>query len=184
MPLSAEEFGKLALEQIDTLARVAASLTGNRAEAEDLVQETYLRALRARTQFEPRGDQGLRPWLLRILHNTHLTRATRARRQPVATDPETLEGHAGEGANAAFPAIPHELDDTVRAAVAELPPDLRSALTLWAVEELSYKEMATVLDIPIGTVMSRMHRARQALAAKLRQRAPEMLGDTAARYDR
>jgi RNA polymerase sigma-70 factor (ECF subfamily) len=184
MSPSAEEFGKLALEQLDTLARVAASLTGNRAEADDLVQETYLRALRAREQFELRGDMGIRPWLLRILHNTHRTRAARGRRQPVATDPDKLDASGGGGGGGApFPAIPHDLDDTVGAAMDELPADLRSALILWAVEELSYKDMATVLDIPIGTVMSRMYRARQALAAKLRQRAPELLGDAAARYE-
>jgi RNA polymerase sigma-70 factor (ECF subfamily) len=182
MSPSADEFGKLALEQLDTLARVAASLTGNRAEADDLVQETYLRALRAREQFELRGDMGVRPWLLRILHNTHRTRAARGRRQPVATDPDKLDDFGG-GGGAPFPAMPHDLDDTVRAAIDELPADLRSALILWAVEELSYKDMATVLDIPIGTVMSRMYRARQALAARLRQRAPELLGDAAARYE-
>jgi RNA polymerase sigma-70 factor (ECF subfamily) len=179
MTLSADEFGRQALEQLDALARVAGSLTSNRAEADDLVQETYLRALRAREQFEPR-EHGIRPWLLRIMHNTHITRVTRAKRQPVATDPGDLEmrnGYAG-----AFPPIPPELDNTVRITLAELAPELRSALTLWAVEELSYKEMAEVLDVPVGTVMSRLYRARHALAGKLRERAPEMLGGSAARY--
>lgn len=179
MTLSADEFGRLALEQIDALSRVAAGLTGDRAEADDLVQETYLRALRGREQFEPRAH-GLRPWLLRIMHNVHITRATRAKRQPVATDPGELE--AGSGYAASFPAIPPELDDTVRRAMAELAPELRSALTFWAVEELSYKEMAEVLAVPVGTVMSRLYRARHALAAKLRERAPEMLGGSTARY--
>src|SRR3954471_16148024 len=167
MTLSADEFGRQALEQLDALARVAVSLTNNRAEADDLVQETYLRALRAREQFEPR-EHGVRPWLLRIMHNIHITRLTRAKRQPVATDPLDLEVR-----NAAFPPVPPELDDTVRVSLAELAPELRSALTLWAVEELSYKEMAEVLDVPVGTVMSRLYRARHALAAKLRERAPE-----------
>jgi RNA polymerase sigma-70 factor (ECF subfamily) len=179
MTLSADEFGRQALEQLDALARVAAGLTNNRAEADDLVQETYLRALRAREQFEPR-EHGVRPWLLRIMHNIHITRVTRAKRQPVATDPGELELRNGYAA--AFPPIPPELDDTVRITLAELAPELRSALTLWAVEELSYKEMAEVLDIPVGTVMSRLYRARHALAGKLRERAPEMLGGSAARY--
>jgi RNA polymerase sigma-70 factor, ECF subfamily len=179
MRLSADEFGRQVLEQIDTLARVAASLTNDRAEADDLVQETYLRALRAREQFEPR-QHGVRPWLLRIMHNVHITRVTRAKRQPVATDPVDLELRNSYGA--AFPPIPPELDDTVRVSLAELAPELRSALTLWAVEELSYKEMAEVLDIPVGTIMSRLYRARHALAAKLRERAPELLGGSAARY--
>jgi RNA polymerase sigma-70 factor (ECF subfamily) len=178
MEIPADEFGRLALEQIDTLARVAAHLTGNRAEADDLVQETYLRALRGRVQFQPR-EHGLRPWLLRIMHNAHVTRRTRARKQPVATDPVKLERN---GLHAPFPAVPPELDDTVRMALAEMPAELQSALTLWAVEELTYREMAEILDIPIGTVMSRLYRARQVLAGKLRERAPEMLSGTAGRY--
>jgi RNA polymerase sigma-70 factor (ECF subfamily) len=179
MALTAEQFGLLALEQLDTLVRVAVSLTANRTEADDLVQETYLRALRARTQFEDR-DFGLRPWLLRIMHNAHLTRVARAKKRPTVTDPVNLDMQSPSTTR--FPAIPPELDDTVRAALADLPPDLRSALTLWAVEELSYREMADVLDIPIGTVMSRLHRARNALAAKLRERSPELLKGTAYRY--
>jgi len=178
MPLTAEEFGKQALAQIDALARVAASLARSRAEADDLVQETYVRALRARDQFEPRAH-GLRPWLLRIMHNVHVTRVTRAKREPAATDPATLDHHQGGDT---FPSIPAELDDTVRAALSDLPNDLRSALNLWAVEELSYKEMAEVLEIPIGTVMSRLHRARNALAVKLRERSPELVKGMADRY--
>jgi RNA polymerase sigma-70 factor (ECF subfamily) len=178
MPLTAEEFGKQALAQIDALARVAASLARSRAEADDLVQETYLRALRAREQFEPR-EHGLRPWLLRIMHNVYVTRVTRGKRQPMATDPSALDDHHGAEA---FPSIPAELDDTVRAALSELPADLRTALDLWAVEDLSYKEMAEVLDIPVGTVMSRLHRARNALAAKLRERSPELVKGMADRY--
>jgi RNA polymerase sigma-70 factor (ECF subfamily) len=178
MVIPADEFGRLALEQIDTLARVAMSLTDDRAEADDLVQETYLRALRGRAQFQPR-EHGLTPWLLRIMHNTHLTYRVRAKKQPVATDPVKLDQNS---LHAPFPAIPPELDDTVRLALAEMPTELRSALTLWAVDELSYKEMAEILEIPIGTVMSRLYRARQVLAGKLRERAPEMLSDAAGRY--
>jgi RNA polymerase sigma-70 factor (ECF subfamily) len=179
MGLSADEFGRLALEQLDTLSRVAASLARNRAEADDLVQETYLRALRAREQFQQR-EHGLRPWLLRIMHNTHLTRVGRSRRQPVATDPAQLEAQGEAGAR--FPAVGPEHEDTVRRALAELPPELGSSLVLWAVEELTYKEIADVLEIPIGTVMSRLHRARRVLAAKLRERSPEVLKGAGERY--
>jgi DNA-directed RNA polymerase specialized sigma24 family protein len=91
-----------------------------------------------------------------------------------------LEAQSDHGA--AFGAIPPEHDDTVRAAVAEMPDDLRLALTLWAVEELSYKEMAEVMDVPIGTVMSRLYRARHVLAGKLRERAPEVMRGAADRY--
>lgn len=180
MALPADEFAKLALEQLDALARVAASLTRDRASADDLVQETYLRALRARKQYQPR-EHGLRPWLLRIMHNAHVTRVTRDKKQPAATDPVHLDDHGG-GADSRFPAIPAELDDTVRGALAELSDDLRAALTLWAMDDLSYKEMADVLDVPIGTVMSRLYRARHALAAKLRERAPDILKGAGGHY--
>src|SRR3954454_13680680 len=102
MALTAEQFGQLALEQLDTLVRVAVSLTANRTEADDLVQETYLRALGARTQFEER-EYGLRPWLLRIMHNTHLTRVARAKKRPTATDPVNLDMQTP--ATIGFPAI-------------------------------------------------------------------------------
>src|ERR1051326_3270583 len=95
MILSAEEFGRLAIQEIDALARFAGSLTRNPAEADDLVQETYLRALRARESFEFR-EHGLRPWLLRILHNTFLTRVTQSKRQPAVVDIEDLQLPAQE----------------------------------------------------------------------------------------
>jgi len=176
MSLSADEFGKLAINEIDSLARFAASLTSNPAEADDLVQETYLRALRARDTFEIR-EHGLRPWLMRIMHNVFLTRTARAKRQPTLTDPEELA--AQSPADESFPILPAEMDGRLRAALDELSEDLRTALMLWAVEDLSYKEIAAVLEVPIGTVMSRLHRARHALARKLRESAPEMTWSTA-----
>ena len=176
MSLSADEFGKLAINEIDSLARFAASLTSNPAEADDLVQETYLRALRARETFELR-DHGLRPWLMRIMHNVFLTRTARAKRQPMPTDPEELAAQSPP--DESFPVLPAEMDGTIKQALDELSEDLRSALMLWAVEDLSYKEIASVLDVPIGTVMSRLHRARHALARKLKETAPEMAWTTA-----
>jgi RNA polymerase sigma-70 factor (ECF subfamily) len=163
MNLSHDDFSALALAELDAVDRVARSLTRNSAEADDLVQETYLRALRAREQFQLKS-WGIRPWLLRILHNTYVNRAKRERRGPMAMESEVLESAAISPPPAPPPAPPGSFDDDeLKAAMDQLSPDLRTILILWAVDELSYKEMADVLDVPIGTVMSRIHRARQRL---------------------
>jgi RNA polymerase sigma-70 factor (ECF subfamily) len=182
MKLPPEQFEKLALEQMDTLYRVAGRLTHDPERAGDLVQETYLRAFRSRDAFELQ-EHGIRPWLLRIMRNLHLSKADRDRRQPVAVDGETLDamnasaprpGDAAatgdlESAGPA-PAVPldwEQLDERLKAALENLQEEYQMVLLLWAVEDLSYKEIADVLDIPIGTVMSRLHRARQKLSTQL-----------------
>jgi RNA polymerase sigma-70 factor (ECF subfamily) len=163
MKTTREEFSSLALAELDAVDRVARSLTRDSAEADDLVQETYLRALRAQDQFQLK-EFGIRPWLLRILHNTHLNRVKRERRRPMAVEAEVLETAAVSPPPPPPPAAPGSIDDEELAqAMNQLPPDLRTILMLWAVDELSYKEMAEVLEVPIGTVMSRIHRARQRL---------------------
>jgi RNA polymerase sigma-70 factor (ECF subfamily) len=166
MTLSKEEFIRLALEQIDAVDRIAMSLARDRAEADDLVQETYLNALRAGSNFQLQSF-GLRPWLLRILHNLFFNRRKRDRLAPKSLEPEVLE-------TAAQPEpAPREwgdggLDDSrLQRALEALPGDLRSILLLWAVDELSYREIADVVGIPLGTVMSRLYRARQRIAALL-----------------
>jgi RNA polymerase sigma-70 factor (ECF subfamily) len=159
MKLSHDEFVRLAMQEIDAVDRCARSLTRNAAEADDLVQETYLRALRAQATFSLH-EFGMRPWLLRIAHNTHLNRVQREQRQPRAMETHTLEATAQP---AIVPIPPYDgqfQDDELNRVMDALPPDLRTVLILWAVDELSYKEMAHVLEIPIGTVMSRIHRAR------------------------
>ncbi len=160
------EFEKLALEHIDMVDRVARTLTRNSAEADDLVQETYLRALQAWSSFDLRSF-GIRPWLLRILHNIHITRSTREAKQPKAVEAEQLQAFPEPGEAAASRWEPTEQLDK---ALDRLPVELRTALTLWAVEELSYQEIAEAVGVPIGTVMSRLHRARQ----RLRQDLPEI----------
>lgn len=188
MKLSAEQFEKLALEQMDTLYRVAGRLTRDPDRAADLVQETYLRAFRSRDAFDLQ-EHGIRPWLLRIMRNLHLSKADRDRRQPVTVDGETLDAmNAGapspadaaatgdlEAAGPA-PVLPldwESLDERLKAALENLQEEYQIVLLLWAVEELSYKEIADVLDIPIGTVMSRLHRARQKLSGQLREYAKQ-----------
>ena len=162
MTISADDFSSLALAELDAVDRVARSLTRDSAEADDLVQETYLRALKAREQFHLK-EFGIRPWLLRILHNTHVNRVKRERKRPMPLESEVLESAAASSPPPALPSTaPGTIDDEeLSRAMAQLSPDLRTVLMLWAVDELSYKEIAEVLDVPIGTVMSRMHRARQ-----------------------
>jgi RNA polymerase sigma-70 factor (ECF subfamily) len=170
MKLEAEEFERLALEQADMLYRVARRLAGGGAEeANDLVQETYLRALRSRDGFDLQ-EHGIRPWLIRIMHNLYLTRAEREKRQPVAMEADALEGNSARVVGD----VPfsddnlQNMDERLVKALALLAPEYRMVLLLWAVEELSYKEIAEAVDVPIGTVMSRLYRARHRLARALR----------------
>ena len=157
------------MEQLDLLYRVARRLSRDPSSAEDLVQETYVRALRARDTFELQSH-GIRPWLLRIMHNLHVSRAEREGRQPTAVDGEQLDASAGSHP----PAPPWDrgslegMDQQLVRAIDSLASEYQVVLMLWAVEELSYKEIAHACDIPIGTVMSRLHRARQKLSEQLR----------------
>src|SRR2546423_1710136 len=171
MKLDRAQFEGLAMEHLDMLYRMARRLTRDQASAEDLVQETYLRALRSYESFDLQ-EFGIRPWLLRILHNVHNTRFKREKRQPQAVDDQQLQSAA--------PALPEDpnvaaagnvwdgMDEQLVQAMDDLPEEYRSVLTLWAIEDLSYKEIAEALDVPIGTVMSRLHRARQRLSEQLK----------------
>lgn len=174
MKLPQAEFERLAIEQLDLVYRVARRFTGDSLRAEDLVQETYLRALRSRDSFDLQ-QYGIRPWLLRILHNIHLSNAERDGRRPVAMDDEHLELADSRGnMPQSLPIDPRSLegmDEQLVRALNGLQQEYRSVLMLWAVEDFSYKEIADALSIPMGTVMSRLHRARQRLAEQLREYA-------------
>ena len=176
MKLSREQFEKLALEQLDTLYRAARRFSRDPSRAEDLVQETLLRAFRGRDSFDLQ-EYGIRPWLLRIMHNQHVSRGEREQKQPQAVDGEQLEAAAGgDGSNDLPPIDPatfEAMDERVVAALESLPLEYKSVMLLWAVDELSYKEIAAALDVPVGTVMSRLHRARQRLSDQLRTYAQE-----------
>lgn len=170
LKLSRDEFERTALEHLDTLYRVARRLTGDSTQAEDLVQETYLRALRGGDAFRLRSF-GMRPWLLRIMHNQHYSQSQRERRQPLSLDSEHLEG-ASPSAHAPLPPLSlasfEGMDERLVRALDALPVEYQIVLMLWAIDGLSYKEIAEAVDIPIGTVMSRLHRARQRLSDQLR----------------
>jgi RNA polymerase sigma-70 factor (ECF subfamily) len=139
------------------------------AAAEDLVQETYLRALRARDTFDLQSH-GIRPWLLRIMHNVHVSRGERESRQPAALQHDQLEASA-PSAHALPPwdsGSMEGMDQQLVRAIDALATEYQVVLMLWAIEEMSYKEIADAVGIPIGTVMSRLHRARQKLSEQLR----------------
>ena len=166
-----------ALASLDSLYRTARRLSRDQAEAEDLVQETYLKAFRAADRFEP--GTNLRAWLFTILHNTARNRARDRARDAVIVDTEAVERAAEQDPRGSpgVPGTPVETPETllVRAALApelqaaidELPDSFRQAVWLRDVEEFSYSEIADMLEIPIGTVMSRISRGRKALFDRL-----------------
>jgi RNA polymerase sigma-70 factor (ECF subfamily) len=175
MKLDRTQFEAMAMEHLDMLYRMARRLTRDEASAEDLVQETYLRALRSYESFDLK-EFGIRPWLLRILHNLHASRYKREKLQPQAVEEEQLLSAApasGDGQAAPVGNLWDGMDQELVAAVDALPEEYRTVLLLWAIEELSYKEIAEAVDVPIGTVMSRLYRARQKLSDQLRGMATE-----------
>ena len=151
-------------------------LTRNRADAEDLVQDTYVKAFRHSGQFK-RGTN-LRAWLYTILHNTWRNRRRDAGRATVDVDSEQLEQLAAGGVGGEHIETPERilmrstLDADLQAALDSLPEAFREAVWLRDVEEFSYAEIAEMLNVPIGTVMSRISRGRRMLYEKLSPAAP------------
>jgi RNA polymerase sigma-70 factor (ECF subfamily) len=149
-----QEFGEVALPQTRNLLRFARRLTSDSAAAEDLVQETMMRAWRGFDQF--RGGTNARAWLFRILLNTFYGQGRKGHLTLVPLgDTDRAGSHGG---NSSF-----EITD----ALAKLPVDQRTVLMLGAVEGFTCREMAEMLHIPMGTVMSRLSRARQAMRVQL-----------------
>lgn len=144
-----------------TVVGLAYGLIGDPAAAEDVAQETFVRAWRHLPRFEPRRRGSLKAWLCRIAHNRAMDLARRAR--PVEL-PEQL---SDPGPSPFESASSNETGRLVREAVLRLPGHCRGALVLREYQGLTYREIADVLDIPIGTVMSRLHDARRRLAADL-----------------
>jgi RNA polymerase sigma-70 factor (ECF subfamily) len=163
-----EAFEREALSHIDSLYGTAMRLTRRVTDAEDLVQDTYLKAFRSAAQFE-RGTN-LKAWLFTILHNTFRNMRRHDGRNPIDVDSEVVEQAAGDSARDFTPEqllTRASLDADLQAALDALPDAFRQAVWLRDVEELSYAEIAKVLDIPIGTVMSRISRGRRALFERL-----------------
>lgn len=162
---------------MDSVYRMAMHLSRHPDEAADLVQETYFKALKAEGRFELR-EQGVRPWLFKILHNNFYTHYRKKKREPTIADDLIQDNVAGE-LDSPPPAwdLEHldweQVDDRLKHAIDELPDHYREVLLLWAVEGLKYREIAEVLDVALGTVMSRLYRARSILSEKLAELAAE-----------
>ena len=171
-PRSAALFEQQVLCHLDVVYRLARHLAGHPHEAEDLVQETFLRAHRGFAQFELKSH-GAKAWLLKILHNTFVNRLRQDARSPSLTADLSLDDFAAELAHEPLPTLtPGQIDwegfdEELKHAVGDLPVEYRSVLLLWALGDLNYKEIAEVLSCAVGTVMSRLHRARQKLGAAL-----------------
>jgi RNA polymerase sigma-70 factor, ECF subfamily len=157
-------FEQEALEFVDRLFAAALRLTRNEADAQDLVQDTYLRAFRSSGQFE--AGTNLRGWMFTILHNTFLNQRRDRGRSPIDADSEAVEqapDHRPAAANPEELLLRETMDADLQAALDSLPAAYREAVWLRDVEQFSYEEVAGIVGVPIGTVMSRISRGRRAL---------------------
>src|SRR6266540_3450365 len=168
-----------ALAALDSLYRAALRLTRVPADAEDLVQDTYLKAFRAADRFQP--GTNLRAWLYTILHNTARNRARDRARAAITYDSDTVDRAADAPPDMAvgrFVETPETallratLDPDLQVAIDALPDAFRQAVWLRDVEEFSYAEIAEMLSVPVGTVMSRISRGRHLLFEKLHHLRP------------
>jgi RNA polymerase sigma-70 factor, ECF subfamily len=158
----ATTFEDLALPLFDQLYNFARWLTKDALEAEDLVQEAYVKALRGFSGFQ--AGTNFRAWIFRILRNSFLTSRSGLKTK-VALEEDGLDAMPSPAPTPEDVLIAESNRERVRNAMTELPVSYREILLLCEVEEMSYDEIAQVLGIPVGTVMSRLHRARKALRA-------------------
>jgi RNA polymerase sigma-70 factor (ECF subfamily) len=170
-------FEEEALALADQVYRVARRLVGSREEAEDLVQETYARAFRSWRSYSP--GTNMRAWLLRILTNLNVDRGRRIQRTPPMQALEETDYYlankvasaAGEEALEQDIVVERLSQDSVVNALSEIPPQFRDVVVLVDIGDFTYADAAQILDIPIGTVMSRLHRGRRALKQRLAEEA-------------
>src|SRR6266550_8058416 len=166
-------FEEEALDLADQVYRVARRLVGSREEAEDLVQETYARAFRSWRSYAP--GTNMRAWLFRILTNLNVDRGRRVQRTPPMQPLEEsdyylankLASSAGEEALEQEQVVERLSQDSIVHALAEIQPQFRDVVVLVDIGDFSYADAAEILDIPMGTVMSRLHRGRRALKQRL-----------------
>ncbi len=183
---AAAAFETEALAHLDAVYRFSVYLTGSPPEAEDLAQDTFVQALRKRDLFRPGTD--LKAWLFRIARNLHIDHIRRMKLAPQVADmtemavgvDDAVESWPGSvSGGAAFSpederALYEQCGDELKRHLEELPTSFRSALFLCDVEELSYEEIGRILDCPVGTVRSRISRARQQLRDRLHEYAKEL----------
>jgi RNA polymerase sigma-70 factor (ECF subfamily) len=170
-----QRFQDEALPLLDSLYAGALRMTRNPADAEDLVQETMLRAYRAFDQFEP--GTNLKAWLYRIMTNVYINTYRKRQREPLEVFQDEIEDfglyHEHKDHDSQFSATTESivLDSLVHSdiidAIHDLPDPFRLAVVLSDIEDFSYREMAEIMDVPMGTVMSRLHRGRRALRTRL-----------------
>ena len=169
-------FTELTMEHMPSLYTAALRMTRNPADAEDLVQETYLKAYRSFATFKE--GTNVKAWLYRILTNTYINSYRAKKRRPEETDIDDVENlylyrklggleGVASGRSAEDEVLDHFTETEVKEAIEALPEQFRLAVLLGDVEGFSYKEIAAILDVPIGTVMSRLHRGRRALQKQL-----------------
>jgi RNA polymerase sigma-70 factor (ECF subfamily) len=170
------EFEELALPHFDALFSLALNLTRNRKDAEDLVQEAFLRAYRFFDSYQP--GTHIKAWLFRILRNAFINRYRAKKVRPVEVDFAKIESAYEQAIDEQFlrnsqPASPESLvmdgilDHEIQEAVMDLPEEYRLVVLMALLEEMSYKEISSALSVPLGTVMSRLHRGRKMLQAAL-----------------
>jgi RNA polymerase sigma-70 factor (ECF subfamily) len=173
-PAKPDPFEAQTLEHLDALYAVSCRLTKAPLDAEDLVQDTLVKAMRAREQYEP--GTNLKAWLFKILHNTFINKYRRGGLERVVLEGPDADPLADGWVSAASmralrdpesQALRPLVQDEIHKALDELPEEFRLAVVLSDVEELSYKEIAEVMGCPVGTVMSRLHRGRRLLQKRL-----------------
>lgn len=176
----AARFERDAMPYLDQLYSAALRTTRNPSDAEDLVQETFAKAFAAFHQYKP--GTNLKAWLYRIQTNTYINMYRKKQRQPLESDAAEVEdyqlaraeAHTSSGLKSAeAEALDHLPDSDIKKALASLPEDFRLAVYYADVEGFPYKEIAEIMDTPIGTVMSRLHRGRKLLREQLEDYARE-----------
>ena len=170
--LKQQEFKKEALPHADFLYNYALRMTYNRDDAQDLVQETYLKAFRFWESYEK--GPNIRAWLFRIMKNAYINRYRKEKKEPETVEYQEVENFynvirssTSENTDLQEAVFSNLMEDDVANAIAALPEDFRTVIILCDIEELTYEEVAAFVDCPIGTVRSRLHRGRKLLRAQL-----------------
>ncbi|AFH49990.1 ECF subfamily RNA polymerase sigma-70 factor [Ignavibacterium album JCM 16511] len=173
-----EDFEREAVPHMDALYNFALKMTGDSDEADDLVQETFLKAFRFFDKFEK--GTNCKAWLFRIMKNTYINKYRKETKEPDKVDYEEVENFyenvkpsSTDSAHLEKDIYDNLLDDELSEAINSLPEDFKTVVILCDIEGFTYEEIADFIDVPVGTVRSRLHRARKMLFTKLQKYAAE-----------